>query len=57
MGGTDRRLPCFPWPFFSDVTATLRRAKEPSMILAASQFYFWYFGYPTPLAPAEDRSA
>jgi hypothetical protein len=25
------------------------------MILAASQFYFWYFGYPTPLAPAEDR--
>jgi len=28
-----------------------------TMILAASQFYFWYFGYPTPLAPAEDRSA
>jgi hypothetical protein len=27
------------------------------MILAASQFYFWYFGQPTPLAPAEDRSA
>jgi hypothetical protein len=27
------------------------------MILAASQFYFWYFGYPTPLAPAEDRLA
>jgi hypothetical protein len=50
-------LPCFLWPFFCDVTATLRHAKEPSMILAASQFYFWYFGYPTPLAPAEDRSA
>jgi len=27
------------------------------MILAASQYSFWYFGYPTPLAPAEDRSA
>jgi hypothetical protein len=27
------------------------------MILAAGQYYFWYFGYPTPLAPAEDRSA
>jgi hypothetical protein len=27
------------------------------MILAASQFFFWYFGHPTPLAPAEDRSA
>jgi hypothetical protein len=27
------------------------------MILAAGQYSFWYFGYPTPLAPAEDRSA
>jgi hypothetical protein len=27
------------------------------MILTASQFDFWYFGYPTPLAPAEDRLA
>jgi hypothetical protein len=39
------------------VTAAKPRAKELPMILAASQFYFWYFGYPTPLAPAEDRSA
>jgi len=28
-----------------------------SMILAAGQFYFWYFGNPTLLAPVEDRSA
>jgi hypothetical protein len=27
------------------------------MILAARQFYFWYFGNPTHLAPVEDRSA
>jgi len=27
------------------------------MILAASQFYFWYFATPTLLAPDEDRSA
>jgi len=39
------------------VTAVELDAREIEMILAASQFYFWYFGYPTPLAPAEDRSA
>jgi hypothetical protein len=33
--------------------ATLYIARP--MILAASQF--WYFGCPTPLAPAEDRLA
>ncbi|CAN7598822.1 MULTISPECIES: hypothetical protein [unclassified Caulobacter] len=27
------------------------------MILAASQQLFWYFSYPTPLAPGGDRSA
>jgi len=27
------------------------------MILAASQYSFWFTGYPTPLAPAEDRLA
>jgi len=27
------------------------------MIRAAGQYWFWYFGYPTPLAPAVDRSA
>ena len=41
----------------SSVTAIEWRGKEGAMILAASQQYFWYFGYPTPLAPAEDRSA
>jgi hypothetical protein len=50
-------FPCFPWPIFSDVTAAPPAVMELPMILAASQFYFWYFGYPTPLAPAEDRSA
>jgi hypothetical protein len=32
-------------------------SKVISMILAASQQLFWYFGYPTPLAPVGDRSA
>jgi len=27
------------------------------MILSRDQFYFWYFGNPSPLAPVEDRSA
>ncbi|MBQ1562300.1 MULTISPECIES: hypothetical protein [Caulobacter] len=27
------------------------------MTLAASQQLFWYFSYPTPLAPGGDRSA
>jgi hypothetical protein len=27
------------------------------MIRSAGQYSFWYFGYPTPLAPAVDRSA
>ncbi|WP_177218471.1 hypothetical protein [Caulobacter sp. UNC279MFTsu5.1] len=27
------------------------------MILAASHQLFWYFSYPTPLAPGGDRSA
>jgi len=39
------------------MTAADLDVREVAMILAASQFYFWYFGYPTPLAPAEDRSA
>jgi len=29
----------------------------PGMIRSAGQYSFWYFGYPTPLAPAVDRSA
>jgi hypothetical protein len=37
--------------------AFFARYSARPMILAASQFYFWYFGYPTPLAPAEDRLA
>jgi hypothetical protein len=40
-----------------EVTAAGLGVKVAPMILAASQPYFWYFGYPTPLAPAEDRSA
>jgi len=30
---------------------------SPGMIRSAGQYSFWYFGYPTPLAPAVDRSA
>jgi hypothetical protein len=39
-----------------DSRAALLYSAGP-MILAASQFYFWCFGSPTPLAPVEDRSA
>jgi hypothetical protein len=40
------------------VTKPRSGLKGQGMILNAAQYYsFWYFGYPTPLAPGEDRSA
>ena len=39
------------------VTTARRSPINRRMTLASRQYFFWYFGYPTPLAPAEDRLA
>jgi hypothetical protein len=41
----------------SALTSASQGAMSAGMIFTAGQYSFWYFGYPTPLAPAEDRSA
>jgi hypothetical protein len=41
----------------SDIDNRRRASHLAVMIRSAGQYSFWYFGYPTPLAPAEDRSA
>ena len=37
--------------------AVLPRYRPGPMILSTARYYFWWFTAPTPLAPAEDRSA
>jgi hypothetical protein len=39
------------------IDITVRPRHLTGMIRTAGQYSFWYFGYPTPLAPAVDRSA
>jgi hypothetical protein len=39
------------------IDTTARPRHFSGMIRSAGQYSFWYFGYPTPLAPAVDRSA
>ena len=44
-----------PWPPGRGDNRACRRYKAPMTSVATT--YFWYFGEPTPLAPAEDRLA